>query len=90
MPKTREIRIFCPKCRWVPRPHDSWMCGCSCTWNTFETAGVCPDCGKAHAKTQCLACWRWSAHGDWYHEFGGGERKVEEEVVELEPATAGS
>jgi len=54
----RRVEIFCPKCKWEPRQEDQWICrpGCSCVWNTFDTCGVCPDCGKVYEWTQCLAC----------------------------------
>ncbi len=64
----REVKIFCPKCQWVPSPSSRWICRCGCVWNTFETAGVCPQCGKNWEDTQCLSCHAWSPHVDWYHE----------------------
>jgi hypothetical protein len=80
----REVKIFCPKCKWVPAPSDRWICqpACGCLWNTFETCGVCPKCGKNWEVTQCLACKRRSRHIDWYHEFNPGEK----ERVEVEAA----
>ncbi len=41
---------------------------CGCLWNTFETCGVCPKCGKNWEDTACPRCHRWSPHVDWYHE----------------------
>ena len=31
---------------WQPRAADRWLCepGCGHRWNTFATAGICPDC----------------------------------------------
>lgn len=77
-----EVKIFCPKCKWVPGPADVWMCipGCHCVWNTFDTCGVCPRCGKNWEHTQCLACAQWSPHVDWYHELAP-QRLVEELAV---------
>lgn len=48
-----------------------WVCEqpCPCCWNTFDTGGVCPDCGTAWKETQCLLCCVFSPHADWYHEF---------------------
>lgn len=79
----RKIEIFCPKCAYRPQPSDSWMCavGCGCIWNTFETCGVCPQCGKNWEDTQCLACWQWSPHKDWYHETLPDAVKEEERAV---------
>ncbi|MDF1741643.1 MAG: hypothetical protein P1U86_20950 [Verrucomicrobiales bacterium] len=68
----REVRIYCPECKWEPRPADRWWCrdSCGCVWNTFDTGGVCPECGKAWAETQCLSCHRYSPHRSWYHQLG--------------------
>lgn len=51
------------------------MCepACGCGWNTFDTGGVCPQCGKYWEDTQCLACGAWSRHADWYHELASTE-----------------
>jgi hypothetical protein len=64
------VKIYCPKCKWVPGPQDRWACepACGCVWNTFDTAGTCPQCGKTWEDTQCLACQAWSPHADWYHD----------------------
>jgi len=61
-------RIRCPRCGWEPGKHDRWYChpGCLCRWNTFDTAGVCPQCTKKWEQTACLSCHQWSPHGDWY------------------------
>lgn len=61
-------RIRCPKCAWEPDRHSLWSCGPPCfeEWNTFETAGRCPRCGRQWHDTQCLDCYAWSRHADWY------------------------
>ena len=61
-------KIRCPRCAWRPSAHDRWHCapGCHCQWNTFATAGVCPQCEKEWAETACLTCHQWSPHADWY------------------------
>jgi hypothetical protein len=66
----KRVRIFCPKCHWVPQEWDRWECepSCGCVWNTFDTCGVCPSCGKNWENTQCLDCGCWSPHAEWYHE----------------------
>lgn len=64
------MRIYCPKCEWEPGPDARWVCGtggCGCVWNTFETMGKCPACGKVWQHTQCLVCAQWSRHMEWYH-----------------------
>jgi hypothetical protein len=44
------------------------MCLCLHVWNTFDTRGVCPACGREWSETQCLRCKAWSRHEDWYVE----------------------
>jgi len=62
--------IRCPICGWRPQKHDAWRCdpGCGNVWNTFETRGRCPDCGKQWIETACLHCGEWSLHESWYEE----------------------
>ena len=69
-------RIRCPLCDWRPARSDRWYCepGCSHRWNTFETAGVCPRCGKQWEETACLKCAGWSPHGEWYERTARDDR----------------
>src|SRR5690242_12400308 len=63
----RGRRIRCPRCGWVPRRESRWWCSpCGTAWNTFETRGLCPGCGKQWEHTACLRCGQWSRHADWY------------------------
>lgn len=78
-----EERIRCPKCAWEPRPESSWQCRCGHAWNTFDTYGKCPACGKVWKNTQCLDCFRWSPHADWYTDLSGIVIEVGEEVEEI-------
>lgn len=66
-----DARIRCPRCAWEPTRHDRWMCSCLHVWNTFDTRGRCPACGKQWTETQCLRCQAWSAHLDWYVDEAG-------------------
>ncbi len=59
-------KIRCPLCGWQPGTWDLWGCTCGCIWNTFDTRGLCPACGKQWTETQCLACHRLSKHEKWY------------------------
>ncbi|MDF1752927.1 MAG: hypothetical protein P1U89_09155 [Verrucomicrobiales bacterium] len=77
--KDRRVEIFCPKCQYHPLESDRWQCTCGVLWNTFDTNGNCPECGKVHSDTQCPACGKWSPHHTWYHEFNS------DEVSEKEP-----
>lgn len=47
------------------------MCSCGNLWNTFDTGGQCPSCGKQWEYTQCLSwsCHQWSLHVDWYEDL---------------------
>ena len=65
-PDDDQGRIRCPACGWAPGRHDRWACTCLHVWNTFDTGGVCPACGREWAETQCPRCGSWSPHFDWY------------------------
>jgi len=65
-PTSRGRRIRCPQCQWEPRRDDRWRCDCGNDWNTFDTYGECPHCGKRWHMTQCLSCGEWSPHEKWY------------------------
>ena len=78
--KTRPKK--CPKCDWHPGEANRWLCHCGNSWNTFDTNGNCPACGRPWSETQCLSCLKWSTHCDWYHEFNDDESEKEEVVIE--------
>ena len=78
---SREVKIYCPKCEWKPLDSSRWMCTCLHVWNTFDTGGACPSCGRVWTETQCLACHRWSLHADWYHEFKFDQTSIPEEAT---------
>lgn len=67
-PRGHGPRIRCPRCGWEPGRDSLWSCSCSHAWNTFDTSGRCPACGREWAETQCLRCHQWSPHRDWYEE----------------------
>jgi hypothetical protein len=63
--------VACPKCDWRPDAQSLWQCTCGHQWNTFQTHGVCPACGKVWKMTACSrydGCGQWSDHEDWYHD----------------------
>ncbi len=80
-------KIACPKCNWEPDGGAHWMCSCGQQWNTFETAGRCPSCGKHWKYTQCIphlgGCPEWSLHVDWYRDL---DDWLEEELENALPA----
>jgi hypothetical protein len=45
-------RIRCPLSGWSPGKDDRRFCECGHSWNTFHTAGVCPDCPHQWTETQ--------------------------------------
>lgn len=65
------MKIYCPICRWQPTADARWICqpGCDHCWNTFDTHGRCPQCGKVWRNTRCLVCLEWSKHEHWYHDL---------------------
>lgn len=65
-PPDRNRRIRCPRCSWQPDRRSLWSCHCGHAWNTFDTAALCPKCGKQWEHTQCLRCHVFSPHRDWY------------------------
>lgn len=67
-PGDDDAGVRCPFCGWRPSRRDMWACnpGCGTAWNTFDTRGECPDCGKRWSQTQCVKCGTWSPHDDWY------------------------
>ena len=79
-------RIRCPHCKWQPEYRSTWTCtpmgppenftgGCFHSWNTFDTAGVCPGCSHHWRHTTCLSCGQTSPHKDWYDTGGGAGRR---------------
>jgi hypothetical protein len=58
--------IRCPQCEWTPRANTFWSCKCGHHWNTFDTRGLCPECGYQWEITGCLQCGAVSPHLEWY------------------------
>ena len=77
---SKEVYIACPKCDWEPHAGSQWSCSCGHAWNTFDTGGRCPSCGRQWDETQCLSCSEWSPHLDWYRNLDGW---LEEELDEI-------
>jgi len=79
----KKSEIFCPKCAYRPQATDRWICeaACRCVWNTFDTRGVCPQCGKNWEDTACPQCHAWSPHKEWYHEASLSAAVEEEKTL---------
>jgi hypothetical protein len=58
--------IRCPQCKWTPRARNLWTCKCGHNWNTFDTRGLCPNCGYQWEMTACFQCGAMSPHFEWY------------------------
>ncbi|WP_462264835.1 hypothetical protein [Mucilaginibacter sp.] len=77
-----DIKIRCPKCDWQPMQYSRWQCSCKHLWNTFDTAGRCPQCSKIWKDTQCLECHCWNPHLDWYDGLDEAINKLKQEIKE--------
>ncbi len=77
---TRQ-HIECPRCGWRPRPQSRWRCECGHTWNTFDTRGVCPSCGKTWTTTFCPNCGESPDHQTWYFENPPERTLVSREAI---------
>jgi len=87
-----NIKIACPKCDWEPDGGDHWQCTCGHLWNTFDTGGKCPKCGKEWKHTQCPlpfeslgGCGAWSPHIDWYKNLSNEMKKEAESAFKTAP-----
>jgi len=53
----RRSGFACPVCSEAPPVGQLWGCGkCRTRFDTFETGGVCPNCGAAYGVTTCPSC----------------------------------
>jgi hypothetical protein len=77
------IKIACPKCGWEPNGSPYWTCSCDHSWNTFDTRGKCPNCGKQWKDTHCPRCGDPSEHETWYHLIAETEQPIGEDQIEL-------
>jgi Zn-dependent protease len=49
--------VACPACGRPPLVGRFWTCAqCNTPFDTFETGGVCPQCGHQYDVTECFAC----------------------------------
>ena len=89
----KGIEILCPKCGWKPDGHAHWECTCGHVWNTFETAGKCPNCAKRWDDTQCPGpnfgpgCGKWSKHIEWYKGLEKATVREAEKILERQTDT---
>ncbi len=62
----RRADAVCPMCRQHPPEIPIWRCPCGATFDTFQTAGVCPGCGQGFFTTACPFCQQSTPLGLWY------------------------
>lgn len=62
----RNAMVRCPLCREHPPMAAIWRCRCGVAFDTFQTAGRCPNCAAAFETTACPFCNRSSLHPLWY------------------------
>jgi len=62
----RRDGFACPACKSAPPKGAFWACGkCRKPFDTFETQGVCPNCGVQYAATSCPECGSLRSFGEW-------------------------
>jgi Zn-dependent protease len=62
----RRDGFACPACKSAPPKGAFWACGkCRKPFDTFETQGVCPNCGVQYAATSCPECGSLQPFSEW-------------------------
>ncbi len=77
----RRQGFACPSCRTSPPIGPFWRCNkCAAQFDTFETAGVCPQCSARFDKTTCLDCRQSNAIADWQPGHVAGVGIISSEI----------
>jgi Zn-dependent protease len=62
----RHNGFACPVCKVAPPRGAFWVCGkCRKAFDTFETQGVCPNCGTQFAVAFCPECGNLRPMSEW-------------------------
>jgi Zn-dependent protease len=62
----RREGFACPACKSAPPQGALWTCGkCRKPFDTFETQGVCPNCGVQYSATSCPECGSLHPFSEW-------------------------
>jgi Zn-dependent protease len=62
----RRQGFACPNCHAAPPMGPVWVCDlCGQNFDSFESGGRCPNCGKLHENTMCVECRTMSPIGAW-------------------------
>lgn len=67
----RHVGTQCPACREAAPLGPFWRCHCGQPFDTFATAGCCPQCGARHETTGCPLCGESNPHVTWLTLAGG-------------------
>ena len=63
----RHEGFACPACKVAPPRGVFWVCGkCRKAFDTFETRGVCPNCGTQFSATSCPECGSLRPMSEWF------------------------
>jgi Zn-dependent protease len=67
----RHEGFACPSCKAKPLAGEYWNCSsCRKTFDTFQSAGVCPHCGTHFASASCFDCGASSSMSAWIAAAG--------------------
>jgi Zn-dependent protease len=62
----RRDGFACPVCKTTPLQGALWVCGkCRKPFDTFQTQGICPNCGVQYAATSCPECGSLQPFSEW-------------------------
>jgi Zn-dependent protease len=62
----RRDGFACPVCKTTPPQGALWVCGkCRKPFDTFQTQGICPNCGVQYAATSCPECGSLQPFSEW-------------------------
>ncbi len=62
----RRDGFACPNCKTPPPQGTFWVCGkCRKPFDTFQTQGVCPNCGVQYSATSCPECGSLQPISEW-------------------------
>ena len=62
----RREGFSCPACKTAPPVGEFWKCAqCRQAFDTFQSGGICPHCGKRFDVTRCLDCGAAHPMSEW-------------------------
>lgn len=77
----RRQGFACPSCKTPPPLGPFWKCNqCATSFDTFQTAGVCPQCSARFETTTCLDCRTAAPIAQWQPGYVPGTGVISSEV----------